>query len=84
MSAETSKQRATDYRLPVGARVTVLLLGGANIVGDLDDAVFDDASNIVALLVRHGQPAGGRTYVAWHAVLTIDVVEDSINRDPER
>ena len=83
MSAGTNKQRATDYLLPIGNRIAVLLRGGDNIVGDLDDAVFDDNHNIVALLMRRGQPASAPTYVAWHAVLTIDVVEDSINRDPE-
>jgi hypothetical protein len=83
MSVGTSKQRASDYFLPVGKRVSVLLVGGGNIVGELDDAVFDD-EQIVALLVRQGDPASAQTLVTWQAVLTVDVGEDYLDHDPVR
>lgn len=81
MSVGTNKQRASDYFLPVGKRVSVLLVGGGNLIGELDNAVFDDQEQIVALLVRAGDPAGARTLVTWQAVLTVDVVEGYIAHD---
>lgn len=59
----------------------MLLVGGGNLIGELDNAVFDDQEQIVALLVRAGDPAGARTLVTWQAVLTVDVVEGYIAHD---
>ncbi len=81
MSIGTNQQRASDYLLPVGKRVSLLLAGGGVIVGELENAVFDDQEQIVALLVRQGHPASAWTFVTWHAVLTIDAVEDYIAHD---
>jgi hypothetical protein len=85
MSVGTDRQRAIDYDLPVGRRVSVLVVGGgAKVVGELDDVVFDDNGQVFALLMSQGHPTTEQTLVAWQAVVTVDVVEDYISGDLAR